>query len=335
MVQPLEVTVPGHGHTVGGGIGQPYDGAGAGGRSVPGSRLFILVEGPIPLFRQFTSREISLIQEVVDTCSRISRAELASTVCELLDWKRPGGGLKARECRDLLERLEGQGVLRLPAKQAFGSTAPRKSEPSKPADHPYTSLCGSVEAFTPLQVRQVQTAGQRQLFRDLVSRYHYLGWAMPYGARLQYLVYVTRPRRQVVGCVQFSSPAWRMKARDQWIGWDDVTRGRNLQHIVNNSRFLVLADIRNLASAMLSCVLGCMAGHWQERYGVLPLLVETLVDQQRYHGGCYRAANWIVLGQTSGRGRMDRAHQRQGAAVKTVMVYPLVKDAVARLRQGG
>jgi len=199
---------------------------------------------------------------------------------------------------------------------------------------PFTDLSGSVEAFTPLQVQLVTTGRQRQLFRDLISRYHYLGYAMPFGARLQYLVYVSRPRRQVVGCVQFSSPAWRMKVRDQWIGWDDATRQRGLQQIVNNSRFLVLADIRNLASAMLSCVLGCMAGHWQERYGVLPLLVETLVDQQRYHGGCYRAANWIVLGQTSGRGRMDQANQRHGAAVKTVMVYPLVKDAVGRLRQG-
>jgi len=284
--------------------------------------------------RHFTTRDISLIQEVVSTCSRINRTELARTVCELLDWKRPGGGLKARECRDLLERLERQGVLRLPEKQVPGCTVPRKSQRPASDDQPYTALSGSVEAFTPLQVQLVTTSQQRQLFRDLISRYHYLGYAMPFGARLQYLVYVSRPRCQVVGCVQFSSPAWRMKVRDQWIGWDDATRQRGLQQIVNNSRFLVLADIRNLASAMLSFVLDCMAGHWQERYGVLPLLVETLVDQQRYHGGCYRAANWIVLGQTSGRGRMDRANQRNGAAVKTVMVYPLVKDAVGRLRQG-
>jgi hypothetical protein len=158
---------------------------------------------------------------------------------------------------------------------------------------------------------------------------------MPFGARLQYLVHVTRPFRQVVGCVQFSSPAWRMKVRDQWIGWDDDARQRRLQQIVNNSRFLVLADIRNLASAMLSRVLSCMPGHWQERYGVKPLLVETLVDRKQYHGGCYRAANWIELGQTSGRGRMDRHNRRHGAAIKTVLVYPLVKDAAGRLKAGG
>jgi hypothetical protein len=285
--------------------------------------------------RQFTTGEISLIQEVVDTCNRISRAELARTVCELLDWKRPGGGLKARECRDLLERLEDQGVLQLPGKRVPGYTAPRKSRRPTPGDKPFTPLSGSVEAFTPLRVQLVETARQRHLFRDLLSRYHYLGWAMPFGARLQYLVHVTRPFRQVVGCVQFSSPAWRMKVRDQWIGWDDDARQRGLQQIVNNSRFLVLADIRNLASAMLSRVLSRMPGHWQEHYGTKPLLVETLVDCKQYHGGCYRAANWIELGHTSGRGRMDRHNRRHGAAIKTVLVYPLVKDAAGRLKAGG
>ena len=156
---------------------------------------------------------------------------------------------------------------------------------------------------------------------------------MPYGARLQYLCYVSRPEREVIGCMQFSSPAWRMKLRDQWIGWDDMTRGRRLQHVVNNSRFLVLAKIRNLASTLLACALRRLRTDWQQRYGVDPWLVETLVDRERFHGGCYRAANFIVLGETSGRGRMDRTHQRHGQEVKTVLVYPLVKDAACRLRQ--
>jgi hypothetical protein len=126
-----------------------------------------------------------------------------------------------------------------------------------------------------------------------------------------------------------------MKVRDQWIGWDEVTRGRHLQHIVNNSRLLILARIRNLASMLLSCVLGRLGSDWQEHYGVEPWLVETLVDRQRFYGGCYRAANFIVLGETSGRGRMDRNHQRHGAQIKTVLVYPLVKNALRRLREGG
>ncbi len=285
--------------------------------------------------REFSAQEVSLIQEVVQTCAGISRKELANTVCELLDWKRPPGGLKVRECRDLLERLESQGVLTLPDKKPTGSTAPRKHKVvTAGTASPYSALCGSVEEFAPVTVQRVQDRPQRQLFQELVGRYHYLGYAMPYGARLQYLVYVTRPRHEVVGCVQFSSPAWRMKARDQWIGWDDGTRTLRLQHVVNNSRLLVLAQIRNLASTMLSCVLRQLRSDWQRQYGVAPWLMETLVDRQRFHGGCYRAANWIEVGQTSGRGRMDRTHQRHGAWVKTVWVYPLVKHAARRLRDG-
>ena len=284
--------------------------------------------------REFTGEELSLIQEVVRSCAGISRLELAHTVCELLDWRRAGGRLKARECRDLLERLEGQGFLTLPVKKPTVSRNPRKSIAPAENGQPRAVLVGSVEEFAPVDVALVQSQEQRLLFRELVSRHHYLGYAMPYGARLQYLGYVSRPRREVVGCMQFSSPAWRMKVRDQWIGWDDATRGRRLQHVVNNSRFLVLPKIRNLASTMLSCVLRRLRSDWQGHYGVDPWLVETFVDRQRFHGGCYRASNWIVLGETSGRGRMDRANQRHGARVKTVLVYPLVKHATRRLRAG-
>jgi hypothetical protein len=125
-----------------------------------------------------------------------------------------------------------------------------------------------------------------------------------------------------------------MKARDKWIGWDDDTRAAVLQQVVNNSRFLVLAQIRNLASSMLSAVHGRLVNDWRTQYGVSPVLVETLVDRKRYHGGCYRAANWIELGETSGRGRMDRDGKRHGAEVKKMLVYPLVKNVQQRLRQG-
>ena len=284
--------------------------------------------------REFTAKEVSLIQEVVETCAGISRLELAHTVCELLEWKRPGGGLKVRECRDLLERLESQGVLTLPDKKSCGSSKPRKCIAPAEEGQIHSELTGSVEEFAPLYVELVESRQQRQLFQELLSRYHYLGYAMPYGARLQYLIYVSRPRREVVGCVQFSSPAWRMKVRDQWIGWDDAIRKLRLQHIVNNSRLLVVARIRNLASMAMSRALKELRADWLQQYGVDPWLVETLVDRQRFYGGCYRAANWTVLGETSGRGRMDRTHQRHGAQVKTVLVYPLVKNARCRLTGG-
>jgi len=134
--------------------------------------------------------------------------------------------------------------------------------------------------------------------------------------------------------VQFSSPAWRIKVRDQWIGWDDANRKLRLQHVVNNSRFLVLARIDNLASKMLSGVMRQLRGDWLGQYGVEPWLVETMVEHQRFYGGCYRAANFQEIGQTSGRGRMDRTHQRHGAEVKTVLLYPLVKRARHKLADG-
>jgi hypothetical protein len=284
--------------------------------------------------REFSSGEVELIQEVISTCEGLSRHELAHTVCELLDWKRPNGRLKWAEGLQLLEQLENQGILLLPVKKSKSKTRTRKRISPPKQEAVLTQFTGSVEQFTPIDVELAQNQAQRRLFRELVSQYHYLGFAMPFGARLQYLCYVNRPSRQVIGCFQFSSPAWRMKARDQWIGWDDITRGRHLQHIVNNSRFLVLAQIRNLSSTLLSSVFKRLAGDWTEHYGVEPYLVETLVDSQRFYGGCYRAANFTVLGQTSGRGRMDRDHQRHGAQVKTVMVYPLVKNARRKLIDG-
>jgi hypothetical protein len=284
--------------------------------------------------REFSAKEVSLIQEVVDTCGGISRNELANTVCELLEWKRPNGRLKNRECLELLAQLESKGILELPDKRQDGNSAPRKRMATVQPDAPCSSLTGSVEGFTPLVVERVESQEQRELFKGLLARYHYLGYAMPFGARIQYLVYVSRPRREVVGCLQFSSPAWRMKARDQWIGWDDKSRQQGLQQVVNNSRFLVLACIRNLASAMLSAALRRLKSDWQRQYGLAPLLLETLVDRERFHGGCYRSANWIELGPTTGRGRMDRTNERHGAQVKTILVYPLAKNAVRRLRHG-
>ncbi len=284
--------------------------------------------------REFTGEEILLIQEVVATCGGISRRELAHTVCELLEWKRPNDRLKARECSDLLELLESKGALTLPEKKLKSKTSCQKIIPEIPRRQPASILSGSVEDFTPLEVQRVQNRDQRDLFKELIGRYHYLGYAMPFGARLQYLVYVNRPHREVVGCIQFSSPAWRMRARDEWIGWTEERRKVALQQVVNNSRFLILAPIQNLASTILSCTLRELRGDWERQYGVKPLLVETLVDRQQFHGGCYRASNWIELGKTTGRGRMDRDNKRHGAHVKTILAYPLVKNAVHQLKEG-
>ena len=150
------------------------------------------------------------------------------------------------------------------------------------------------------------------------------------------LVRVARPEPAVVGCLQFSSPAWRMAARDRWVGWDDATRQRNLQQVVQNSRFLLLpwVRVRNLATTVLARAARRLPEDWWAHYRVRPLLLETLVDARRYAGTCYRAANWIEVGQTTGRGRMDREHARQGAAPKRVWLYPLGAGAADALRAG-
>ena len=284
--------------------------------------------------RRFKPSELRLIQEVVESCGGLSRMELARTVCELLKWERPTGALKARECREFLERLASEGQLELPDKRPGKPIGTRTQIPHTERGDPAKPLEGELGDIQPVVLEQVRIAEQRLLFRELVGRHHYLGHAVPFGAHLRYLIYASRPAR-VVGCVQFSSPAWRMAARDGWIGWDDGTRRRNLQRVVNNSRFLILPWVRvqNLASSVLSLVARQLPGEWHSRYGVEPLLLETLVDPSRYRGTCYRAANWIELGVTSGRGRMDREHRRHGACSKTVLVLPLVKDPRRMLRE--
>jgi hypothetical protein len=285
--------------------------------------------------REFKPAELELIREVVQSCSGLSQKELAHTVCELLSWRRPSGALKTRECLEFLQRLDTAGFVGLPDKRPWRPKGSRTRVPVTGRGERGRELVGEVGEFSPIELDVVETADQRLLFRELVGGHHYLGHAVPFGAHLRYLAYASRPERTVVGCVQFSSPAWRMAARDAWVGWDEPTRQRKLQRIVNNSRFLILpwVRIRNLASVVLSLAVRRVRLDWPRRYGVEILLVETLVDASRYRGDCYRAANWIYLGQTSGRGRMDRRHLRHGAAVKAVFVYPLVSDAARRLKE--
>jgi hypothetical protein len=283
-----------------------------------------------------STKDLTLIGEVVAACQGVSRTELASTVCELLDWRRANGRLKSRECWALLEQLEAAGELRLPVRRATKPKGTRTAVPhSAQGEAPEGTLCAPLAELTPLTVTRVETPEQHRLWRELVGRYHYQGHAVAFGAQLRYLLGVSCPQPQVVGCVQFSSPAWRLAARDRWIGWDDAQRARALQRIVNNSRFLVLpwVQVRNLASAVLACATRRLVADWQAAYAVRPLLLETLVDTTRFAGTCYRAANWHELGTTSGRGRMDRTHQRHAKAPKTVFVYPLAQDVRRRLQQ--
>jgi hypothetical protein len=274
---------------------------------------------------------LDLIKTVVGEFGGLSRDELAATVCEWLGWTRATGRVKTRECRDFLERLDAAGLITLPAKRAGRPVGARTTVPVTIRGDAQAALTGTVRDLMPLEIVRVTTAAERLLFRELVGRHHYLGHAVPFGAHVRYLVSATRPQRQVVACAQFSSAAWRMACRDGWIGWNDATRVRHLVRVVNNSRLLILPHVRvrNLASTILAQLAAAVGPDWRATYGVQPWLLETLVDPTRFAGTCYRAANWMLVGQTRGRGRTGP--RRPTRSAKCVFVYPLVRDAVARL----
>ncbi len=282
--------------------------------------------------RPFSSADLRLIRDLARDFSALSITELASTVCELLDWKRPNGKLKYKECRAVLEQLETEGVVSLPAARKTAPSHPRTIVVRSESD-PRPALTGTAGDYLPLVLEHVQDAELSSLWNQFIDRYHYLRFRVPFGANLRYLVRSERKPGEYLACLLFSSPAWKMAPRDAWIGWNDEQRRRNLQYIVSNSRFLVLPwiSIRGLASKILSLAARQLPEDWQIRYGYRPLLLETLVDPARFRGTSYRAANWIHLGRTQGRGRMDRNHEATGQAVKDIYVFPLCRDVRRRL----
>jgi hypothetical protein len=279
--------------------------------------------------RTFRADELELMRQTTVEFSALGVTEIARTVCELLEWTRPNGGLKNHECRQLLERLHAEGFLKLPEVRKLGGRGPRRADVSAPRVAPVPIACAASEC-EPLELVLVEGPAASRRWREQVERYHYLGCRVPFGAHLRYWA---RNRERELACLLWTSPAWKMRARDEWIGWSDQQRQRNLQSIVNNGRFLILPWVRvkGLASKILALSARQMPRDWEIRYGCRPLLLETLVDAVRFRGTCYRAANWIQIGQTAGRGRMDREHKAHGQAVKDIYVYPLVRDPRQRL----
>ena len=282
--------------------------------------------------RIFRRQELELMREITQDYGGLAVTEMARTVCELLDWKRPNGRLKDYECRHLLEHLQAQGWLKLPPVRRLGPRGPRQIQLTA-ASAPQATVEGTAGEFEPLELRVVESQEESWLWTELIERHHYLKYRVPVGANLRYLVRAGQSAGVVLACLLWSSPAWKMAAREEWIGWNAEQRTRHLQCIVNNSRFLVLpwVHIKGLASKILAQSARQLPLDWEHRYGYRPVLLETLVDAQRFRGTCYRAANWIRVGQTSGRGRMDREHKAHGHAVKDIYLYPLTRDARQRL----
>lgn len=281
---------------------------------------------------EVTDQQLELIQGITDRYRSLSRTELAATVCELLGWVRKSGKPKSVESLSYLEKLEQQQRIALPPRRV--RRAKRRAVAitvDERVDH--APVQGSLQQFQPITLVQVCTPGQRDRWRSWVEQHHYLGHKVPFGAHLRYLI---QSEQDVLGCLQFSSPAWRLHSRDQWIGWDDAQRQAKLQHIVCNSRFLILpwVQVPNLASHVLANSAGQLVIDWRTHYQVTPWLLESMVDARRFTGTCYRAANWIYAGETRGRGRNDRDHQRHGASPKQVWLYPLHAQSRTRLCQG-
>lgn len=266
--------------------------------------------------------EFSLIRQLTREFANLALTELAATVCELLQWRRPNGGLKSRECYLFLRELHRRGWLPwLPQPQPRNR---RQAPPAADEPIPVTApLTGELRDYQPLRLELIEDAGQRRLFRHYLQQHHYLGYRAPYGAQLRY--WVRSPQSDPpLAALLFTSAAWRMAPRDRFIGWSDAARQINLPRIVNHSRFLILPWVRipHLASHVLGQAARQLPRDWEARYHVQPLLLETLVDETRYRGTCYRAANWIEVGATQGRGRMDRTHDAS-LAPKRIFLYPL------------
>jgi Domain of unknown function (DUF4338) len=281
-----------------------------------------------------TEAELELIRRITREFRKLALTELAATICELLQWQRPNGSLKSRECYLFLRELHRRGWLPWlpPPQPRRRRLAARQSE--KPAPPPAV-LNGGLKQYQPIQLELIEDAQGRRLFRQYLEQYHYLGYRAPYGAQLRYWVRAAQPDLPPLAALLFTSAAWRMAPRDRWIGWTDAMRQQNLPMVVNHSRFLILpwTRIQNLASHILGLAARQMPADWQARYGVQPVLLETLVDPTHSRGVCYRAANWIAAGLTQGRGRMDRSGQAQGIR-KQIFLYPLHRRWRERLCGG-
>lgn len=272
--------------------------------------------------RLFTTEEMDWIRRLLVSTPKLNRVQLSRRVCSELHWLRPDGRSKEMSCRVAMLRMQRDGLITLPPPlkgNGNGRTRPRLTAASDSKE----PIALSAGALGELRFHTVQTPQDSALWNELIERYHYLGYKPLPGAQIRYLVF---HGSHLLAALGFSAAAWKVAPRDRFVGWSDQQRRHNLQQIANNSRFLILPWVRtpNLASCILGAVARRLRRDWQDRYGYGPVLLETFVDRDRFQGTCYRAANWIYVGETQGRGKLDRRH-RHPLPVKRVYLYPLQK----------
>ena len=273
---------------------------------------------------EFTSGAIHLIRQTLDETPSISRRSLAYRVCERMEWRAANGRLKEAVCRKALAVLDKDGLVDLPE-----TGKPRRSEPSPEAKGPLRPQgveidCALAElGQIDIEIITTRYTKSSRVWSDLMDEHHYLGSGPLCGAQIRYLIHSSI--YGYIGALSFSSPAWALRKRDEFIGWTEAARRSNLQRVLCNSRFLIVPTTRvqNLASHVLGQCSRRIGSDWKARYGIEPVLLETFIDPKRFSGTSYRAANWMYAGQTSGR----RGAQREdGGGAKEIFLYPLCSD---------
>lgn len=289
--------------------------------------------------RPFGEVELNIVGKII--CDghheSIHRTEIARRVCTALNWRNARGGLKEMGARVALLRLHRQGWITLPEPRNRNGNGrrERRSQALVP-EFPGSDLCCFLSELGVVQLYKVGNKADSLLWDGLIDRYHYLGHAPLSGAQIRYLIHSDH---NVIGAIGFGAAAFAVQERDRWIGWDRQQRDQRRELILNNRRFLILPwlRVRNLASHILAKAARQVQQDFQAQYGYTPVLLETFVEQDRFSGGCYRAANWINVGVTAGRGRNDRTTQRErnrhGAPlpIKQIWLYPLRRDTRKRL----
>jgi len=272
--------------------------------------------------RMVTDADVAFIQRLIAAHPSDTRRALSHRLCEAWNWVQPNGVLRDMVCRGLLLALHRAGHIELPPARRSNPLGPQRRTPSRTMLR-WNPIEGRLTDLLPLDIVQVRRSGDESLFDSLVQTHHYLGYTQPVGEHLKYLV---SAKGAPVACLVWSSAPRHIGCRDRFIGWSPETRRKNIRLIAYNLRFLVLpwVEVPHLASHILGRMARMLTRDWERIYGHPVYFLETFVDPHRFRGTCYRAANWIVLGRTTGRGKNDQT-MRPNRPIKEVLGYPLSK----------
>ena len=272
---------------------------------------------------QITEDKIEQIRKLIRDNPEMSRTKLSKHLCELWNWRGPNNQIKDISCRDMLRALDKKGQIVLPAPQNVSHVSgKRKSIEHLP--HDMTPVTGELRELMPLKVELISSGKPLTVFKAYIDQFHYLGFDRTIGENMKYMIY---SRDDIpLACLLFGSAAWSCSPRDSFIGWNKNQRRDKLYFTTNNSRYLIFPWIRIpcLASHVLSLIAKRISSDWMDKYGHPLYLLETFVENQRFRGTAYQAANWIRVGTTTGRGR-DGGHHESILPLKDLYLYPLVK----------